>query len=104
MYKIAVIGGGDMLSVFGALGLDTFAAADSEDAKQIFRRLTSDKEAYAVIYIDEQFARTLDSDIAEFNGKAFPAVVILPSGDGYGESGLTALRETVKRATGADIL
>ena len=43
MLKIAVIGGSDTVMGFKALGLETYPAADAEEAGHILRRLTRER-------------------------------------------------------------
>ena len=57
MLKIAVIGGSDTVMGFKALGLETYPAADAEEAGHILRRLTRESEDYAILYIEETLAQ-----------------------------------------------
>ena len=93
MYKIAVIGRKDTILGFKALGLDTFPVNASKDAGQAFRGLTSREEPYAVIYLEEQFAEALAPDIEGLNGKAFPAVVLIPGQYGSGDADSNILQK-----------
>ena len=44
MYKIAVIGGGDTVTGFKALGLDTFPVSGPEEATRTLRNLAKGKD------------------------------------------------------------
>ena len=62
---------------FKALGLDTFPVDSDEDAKRTFSKLTEPDEQYAVIYLEEDFSLTLSSEIARFNDKVTPAIILI---------------------------
>ena len=65
MYKAAVIGDYDSIYGFAALGLDVWPVKDDpSETAHLFRRLCED--SYAVIYITEALAETLESEIARY--------------------------------------
>ena len=51
---------------FKALGLDTCPAANAQEAKEALRRLTRERDDYAIIYIEEGLAQQLASEIDRF--------------------------------------
>lgn len=106
MFKIAVIGGADTVIGFKALGLDTFPVSGADNAKHILHHLTSaDADVnYAIIYIEENLACALSSEIAKFKSCVTPALILIPGREGSTGQGLTALHDAVKRAIGTDIL
>ncbi|MDR2420869.1 MAG: V-type ATP synthase subunit F [Oscillospiraceae bacterium] len=104
MYKIAVMGGADTVLGFKALGLDTHPVSGDDEARRVFRRLANPEERYAIIYMEESLSRVLAEEIAEYNDKPAPAVILIPGRDGSRGLGLTALHDAVIRAVGADIL
>ena len=104
MYKIAVMGGMDTVMGFKALGLDTYAVSDSEDAKHVFTKITAPEKNYAVIYLEENLSKTLSDEISRFIDKVTPAIILIPGRDGSQGLGLTALHDAVIRAIGTDIL
>lgn len=106
MYKIAVIGTPDTVIGFKALGLDTFPVRKTEEARHLLKRLThpDQTEQYAIIYIEEGFAKDMGEDIAKFKDCPLPAVILIPGKDGSLGLGLTALQSAVERAVGTNIL
>ncbi len=48
---------------FKALGLETCPAANAQEAREAVRRLTRQSEDYAIIYIEENLAVQLASEI-----------------------------------------
>ena len=59
---------------------------------------------YAIIYVEENLAEELDSEIEKYKDKARPAIILIPGKDGPLGLGQNALRAAVERAVGSDIL
>ena len=106
MYKIAVIGSRQTVIGFKALGLDVFPAATGEQARKQLKELTRPEQPdeYAIIYIEENLAAEIQSDIDKFKDSPSPAVILIPGRDGTLGLGQTALHAAVERAVGSDIL
>jgi len=105
MLKIAVIGGRDTVMGFKALGLDTFPAESPSEAGKLLRQLTREsEEEYAIIYIEENFAAQLQSEIAKFKDSPSPAIILIPGREGSVGLGQQALLDAVERAVGTNIL
>lgn len=100
MYKIAIIGDRDSVLGFRALGVETVAADNAEEAKQALRKL----EDYGIIYITEALAAELQQDIARYTDRVTPAIIPIPGKTGSLGIGMAALSKAVERAVGADIL
>ena len=101
-YKIAVLGDKDSVLGFKALGLDVFPAGTADEAHEILHRIA--KEDYAVIYVTEQFAVQLETDIAKYKDALTPAIILIPGKEGSMGVGMSNIRKAVERAVGADIL
>ena len=104
MLKISVIGGSDTVMGFKALGLETYPAANAEEAGHILRRLTRESEDYAIIYIEENLAQYMAHEIDKFKDRPTPAIILIPGREGSIGLGQTALRAAVERAVGTNIL
>ena len=104
MLKIGVIGARETVMGFKALGLDTCPAADAQEARSALRRLTRERDDYAIIYIEEALAQQLAADIAKFKDSPTPAIILIPGREGSIGLGQTALKEAVERAVGTNIL
>lgn len=104
MLKIAVIGGSDTVMGFKALGLETFPAANADEAGRILRTITRESDEYAIIYIEETLAQELTNEIAKFKDSPTPAIILIPGREGSIGLGQTALRAAVERAVGTNIL
>jgi len=103
MYKIAVIGGGDTVTGFKALGLDVFPVSNSEEASRTLRELAKSSSNYAIIYMEETFAADLSAEIDRYKDRITPAVILIPGRDGPLGIGQRALQDAVIRAIGTDI-
>ena len=102
MYKIAVMG--DVASVLGfkALGLDAYPVAGPEEGHETLHRLA--RENYAIIYMTEQLAAKLTTDIARYKDALTPAIILIPGREGPLGIGMANIKTAVERAVGADIL
>ena len=102
MYKIAVMG--DVASVLGfkALGLDVYPVAGPEEGHETLHRLA--RENYAIIYMTEQLAAKLTTDIARYKDALTPALILIPGKEGPLGIGMANIKTAVERAVGADIL
>ncbi|MBQ7246560.1 MAG: V-type ATP synthase subunit F [Lachnospiraceae bacterium] len=104
MLRIGVIGGNETVMGFKALGLDTFPVDDGEQAMKALRHMTRESEDYAIIYIEENLADALRSEIDRYKDSPTPAIILIPGRDGASGRGLQALNEAVERAVGTNIL
>ena len=89
---------------FKALGLEACPAANADEAREILHRLTRESDEYAIIYIEENLAAALQSEIDRFKDSPTPAIILIPGREGSTGMGLTALRAAVERAVGTNIL
>lgn len=106
MLKIGVIGSGDTVTGFKALGLDVFPVDNAEDARHILRTLTreGEQDEYAIIYLEETLAEELSAEIAKYKARPKPAVILIPGRDGPIGLGQSALKSAVEKAVGSNIL
>ena len=106
MYKIAVIGSGQTIMGFRALGLDVFPAEDGRQAHKLLRELTraEGENVYSIIYIEEDLAAEIQADIDKFKDSPDTAVILIPGRNGSLGMGLSARHAAVERAVGSDIL
>ena len=101
-YRIGVLGDGDSVMGFKALGLDVFPADDVEAARSTLYRLA--KENYAVIYLTEQYAVQMEAELDKYKDRLTPAVILIPGKEGSLGVGMANVKKAVERAVGADIL
>ena len=102
MYKIAVMGDRDSIYGFAALGLDTYPVTDPVEAARRLRSLA--EQEYAVIYITEALADTLEAEIDRYREQMLPAVILIPGASGNTGKGVAAVKKSVEQAVGSDII
>ena len=102
MYRIGAIGDRDSVLGFSALGVEVAFADMSSEAIHELRRFARDQ--FAVIYITEQLAQYMQEEIAVYKDRLTPAVILIPGKSGSLGIGLDAVRKSVERAVGADII
>ena len=103
MYKkIGVVGDKDSVLAFKAIGIDVFPVVEADEA-----RIAVDKMAmngYAVIFITEQVAVTIEETIERYNKQMLPAVILIPSNQGTLNIGSKRISDSVEKAVGVNIL
>ena len=104
MYKIGVLGGRETVMGFKALGLEVYPVENPEEAKRVFRDVTSGDDQLAILYVEENLAEGLRHDIDRFKDTPTPAIILIPGRDGSLGLGLSALQAAVERAVGTNIL
>ena len=102
MYKIAVMGDQDSIYGFAALGLTPFSITDPQAAGRKPRELA--EGGYAVIYITEALAAGMEAEIARYTESGLPAVILIPGASGNTGQGMSAVKKSVERAVGSDII
>lgn len=104
MLKIAVLGRRETVMGFKSLGLEVFPVERDEQAHETFKNLTRNNDEYAIIYVEENFYKSLSSEIDKFKDCPTPAIILIPGREGSLGFGRAALTAAVERAVGSDIL
>lgn len=113
-YKLAVVGLDSSILIYRAIGADTFAVTDAEEAKNSIEKVAnkfSNEEdqtpEYAVIYVEEDFYKELPDDLLKkLNKKSLPALIPVPSPSSSTSKksfAVKRLSKIVERAVGSDI-
>ena len=100
--KIAVMGDYDSIYGFATLGLSTFPVEGEEQAVKTLRNLVNG--GYGIIYITEELAVILSRQISKYNESMLPAIIQIPGVKGNTGDGIMAVRRSVEKAVGSDIL
>jgi V/A-type H+-transporting ATPase subunit F len=95
---------GDYGSIYGfkAVGLDTFAVNNAEEAQHTLQQLVTSE--YAVIYITEYIADQISPVIDKYKGQLLPCIVRIPGAFGNSGQGVENVKKFVETAVGSDIL
>lgn len=102
MSKVGIIGDKDTVMGFLALGIDIFPAYSAEEIKKTIHKL-AEKE-YAIIYITEEASLKAKESLAKYKDMELPTIIVIPGIGGSMGLGMNEVRESAKRAIGADIL
>ena len=102
MYRAAVIGDKDSVYGFSALGLDVTVVEDNSCASKAFKKIS--EADYAVIYITEPLAAELSQEIEALSLQQTPAVILIPAACGNTGEGMAAVKRSVEKAVGSDIV
>lgn len=102
MSKVGIIGDKDSIMGFLALGMDIFPAYSADEVKKTIHNLA--EKDYAIIYITEQASLMAKESIAKYKDFELPAIIVIPGIGGSMGLGMNEVRESAKRAIGADIL
>ncbi len=101
-YKIAVLGERESVLAYKTLGFEVREAEGEETGAKELHALA--KEGFAVIYITEQLACRVESEIAKYKDSPLPAIILIPGKTGSLGIGMKNVHAAVERAVGADIL
>ena len=91
--KSAIIGDGESILVFKAVGVEPFAVKSSAEAEKVLAEIA---KLYKIIFITDDFAAEIDDKIQRYNSQSYPIITSIPSktgSNGYGESVLTRAME-----------
>jgi len=101
--KIAVIGDTNFVMPFSALGLDTYATADTaDDINENAKKIIDAK--YALVVVAENIAPAVEEVFSAYQNMPTPCVVVVPfttESEGFATQ---ALGKVLKLATGINIL
>lgn len=101
--SIAIIGDGESIKGFGAVGMELFVCDDPAAAPQLLKQLT-DEDYYAIIYMTEEIFEASAREREKFAERATPAIIPLPGVRGNTGIGQRRLSSFVEQAVGSDIL
>jgi vacuolar-type H+-ATPase subunit F/Vma7 len=101
--KVAILGSGDFVMPYSALGVDCFAVEDKgEQIVAAAQKIVDEK--YTMVIVDETVAPTAQQIFERFATKTVPCVLVVPfttESEGFATESLSRL---LKIATGIDIL
>lgn len=99
--KIAIVGDGDSITVFKAVGVDAYKVDDGKSCEKQLKKIAND---YSVIFVTEQFADEIADLLKVFDEKPYPVVLVIPSKNGNTGYGTETLKKAMDKALGVDIL
>jgi V/A-type H+-transporting ATPase subunit F len=99
--KICAIGDHDTVLIFRSLGVRVYPVTGVSEASEVFSQ--SVKEGFQVIFLTEKLAQKMGDALAKVNLNWTPMVAVIPDCHGSTGYAFERVRETVKKAIGADI-
>ena len=102
MKKIGIIGDKDSVLCFKAAGFVTYITEDEKEAENILKKAVND--GFAVMFITEQLMSKIPETIEKFKEDPALAIIPLPGKTGSLGLGMAAIKSSVEKAVGADIL
>lgn len=100
--KIAVIGEKDSVLGFKAVGFEVYEVTNPHSAETIIDRLA--QQEYGLIFITEQTLAPIAEVLDRYKNRRIPAIIPIPGREGPLGLGMKAVKTSVERAVGADIL
>lgn len=101
--KIAVLGDGESIKGFSAIGLDIFPCDNLENASRILRNI-AESDDYSIIYITEEYYKNTAKDRVKYEERITPAIIPIPGVKGNYDAGTKRLSSFVEKAVGSDII
>ena len=103
MYKkIGVVGDKDSVLAFKALGVDVAPVVGADEARRAVDKMAMND--YAVKFVTEHVAVTIEETIERYNNQLLPAVILIPSNQGTLNIGSKRISDSVEKAVGMNIL
>lgn len=102
MYKIAAMGDRDSIYGFASIGMDVFPEDRMDSPVLTLHRLVN--SGYAVIYMTEDLAERLGSELDPYKTMQLPVIVPIPGIRGSKGLGMKAIGKSIEKAVGSDIL
>ena len=99
--KMAIIGDGDAVLAFSAVGIDTFPISCAEDGAELIKTLA---KSYKIIFVTESVAEVNDEIIKRYLSQPYPIILPIPSEEKENSYGMQTLRSAMEKALGVDIL
>jgi len=100
--KIAVIGEGDMVYAFRALGIEAYAPRDVDEARRILEGL--EKEKIALCFLHQSFLDPLREEREALERKFIPVVIGFSDYKKITDYLENMMRDMAVKATGSDSL
>ena len=99
--KMAIIGDGDSVLAFKAVGIDAFSVSSPQEAGNLIKTIA---KKYNVIFITDVLAKPIDDVLKKYLVSAYPIIIPVPSKAGSNGYGYETLKKDMEKALGVDIL
>ncbi len=99
--KMAIIGDGDAVLAFSAVGIDTFPISHAQEGAELIKTLA---KTYKIIFVTESVAEVNDEIIKRYISQPYPIILPIPSDNLDSSYGMNILKSAMEKALGVDIL
>ena len=99
--KMAIIGDGDAVLAFSAVGIDTYPISKAEDGAELIKSLA---KTHKIIFVTESVAQKNDEIIKRYLAQPYPIILPIPSNESDGGYGMQTIKTAMEKALGVDIL
>ena len=99
--KMAIIGDGDSVLAFSAVGIEAYPVSSGEEASETLKKLA---KKYGIIFITDTIAKEIDETVKRYQTSAYPIVLSVPSKSGSNGYGMDNIKKAMEKALGVDIL
>ena len=102
MYKIEAMGDKSSIYGFASIGLEIYPIDEPQAAIHQLRTMVDG--GYAVIFITEELATQIESELDRYRELPVPAIIPIPGIQGNTGLGMRNVSKSVEQAVGSDIL
>ena len=102
MYKMAAVGGKDVVLAYRALGMTVVSTEETPDLDRAIFHLV--QQGHAIIFVTEPVYEQILETRERYRDEPFPAIIPIPGAGGSTGLGMQRVRKSVEKAIGADIL
>jgi V/A-type H+-transporting ATPase subunit F len=99
--KMAIIGDGDSVLAFKAVGVDAYSVASADQVENLIKKLA---KQYQIIFITDDIAVKVDEVIKRYIPSTFPIILSVPGKDGSNGYGMNGIKSAMDKALGIDVL
>ncbi len=99
--RMAIIGDGDSVLVFTAVGVDAYGVTNGHDAETILKKIGKD---YRIIFITDVVAAQIEETVKKYSALPYPIILTVPSKEGSNGYGMKNLKNITEKALGVDLL
>lgn len=99
--KTAIIGDGDSVLAFKAVGVDAFSVSDFSQARDLIKKIAKD---YKIIFITDVLIKDLQDVVKKYLTVPYPVIISVPSKAGSNGYGMETIKKNMEKALGTNVV
>lgn len=99
--KTAIIGDGDSVLAFKAVGVDAFSVSDFSQARDLIKKIAKD---YKIIFITDVLIKDLQDVVKKYLAVPYPVIISVPSKAGSNGYGMETIKKNMEKALGTNVV